>query len=450
MNKTVNTNIIIKIKKKSKKNKPTTLNINKSVVDTEKSNHTYYNKEMTEIKVFKLSNYNFNTKKNEEKNTVTLDHALSTINNKEDQNLHIKINPSLPCIAFGDIDYTTNETQIQTILEEISNDLNIPLSEFKLSHNQKEEYLTCHWSIPSYYTDIKTLKSIFSQDKYKSFIHIDANKKTHSQCDNNIYKSSPFRLPFQSANGKTIHKIIKGKAEDFIIHLIPTKSKKLIWVPEYKTLCSRDTLRFYKASKEGNGDTPHRTVVGGGIPKKCDTPFTINNKLNLDIMNEFYSIHFELGHFETFSDWFKLAYCGRHLNNTKEGYELFFKYSRLQKGYENEPEEHIKSHFYNGAYIEDFDEIVCLRNVRKLSKQKFYKFIDPLLKSSNILPSKHFNRRYIYPNETDGDYRDEIQKYNEFTDKLNPLKLMAISSPYGTGKTHTFKKLINNFDSVLF
>ena len=252
MNKTVNTNIIIKIKKKSKKNKPTTLNINKSVVDTEKSNHTYYNKEMTEIKVFKLSNYNFNTKKNEEKNTVTLDHALSTINNKEDQNLHIKINPSLPCIAFGDIDYTTNETQIQTILEEISNDLNIPLSEFKLSHNQKEEYLTCHWSIPSYYTDIKTLKSIFSQDKYKSFIHIDANKKTHSQCDNNIYKSSPFRLPFQSANGKTIHKIIKGKAEDFIIHLIPTKSKKLIWVPEYKTLCSRDTLR---------------PVVGGGTPK---------------------------------------------------------------------------------------------------------------------------------------------------------------------------------------
>jgi len=112
-------------------------------------------------------------------------------------------------------------------------------------------------------------------------------------------------------------------------------------------------------------------------------------------MNEFYSIHFELGHFETFSDWFKLAYCGRHLNNTKEGYELFFKYSRLQKGYENEPEEYIKSHFYNGAYIEDFDEIVCLRNVRKLSKQKFHKFIDPLLKSSNILPSKHFNRRYI-------------------------------------------------------
>jgi len=67
---------------------------------------------MTEYKVFKLSNYKFNTKSNEVKNAVTLDHAILAINNKEDQNLHLKINPTLPCILFGDIDYTTNETEI--------------------------------------------------------------------------------------------------------------------------------------------------------------------------------------------------------------------------------------------------------------------------------------------------------------------------------------------------
>ena len=42
MNKIVNTNIIIKIKKKSKKNKPTTLNIKKSVVDTFNKNGFIY------------------------------------------------------------------------------------------------------------------------------------------------------------------------------------------------------------------------------------------------------------------------------------------------------------------------------------------------------------------------------------------------------------------------
>ena len=242
------------------------------------------------------------------------------------------------------------------------------------------------------------------------------------------------------------------------------------FVPEYKHIDTNEIIGKYEMIKtEALTDMPDyayqycqeriKCCYGGGpvsnITKKKikvtlqqDRPET--NKLNLDIMNECYKIHFEANSFYGFSDWLKLGYCGRHCNNTEEGFQLFLKYSRLQKGYENEPEETIRSHFYNGQYILDFDEIGFLLQTRKKSKDKFLKYIDPLLKSSNTLPSKHFNRKYIYPNPTDSDYEPEIKKFNSFIDKSNPLKLLAFSSPYGTGKTHTFKKLIQNFESVLF
>jgi len=76
--------------------------------------------------------------------------------------------------------------------------------------------------------------------------------------------------------------------------------------------------------------------------KKYDCGSPQNNKLNLDIMNESYKIHFEANSFYGFDDWFKLAFCGRNINNTEEGFQLFLKYSRLQKGYENEAEENIR------------------------------------------------------------------------------------------------------------
>ena len=56
-----------------------------------------------------------------------------------------------------------------------------------------------------------------------------------------------------------------------------------------------------------------------------DRPET--NKLNLDIMNECYKIHYQANSFYDFASWLKLGYCGRHCNNTEEGFQLFLKYS---------------------------------------------------------------------------------------------------------------------------
>ena len=68
--------------------------------------------------------------------------------------------------------------------------------------------------------------------------------------------------------------------------------------------------------------------------------------------------------------WLKVLWVGRHLNNTEGSYKLFLKFSRMVKGRENEPEENIKSHFYqNNQYDKHFNEIAQLYNIRKVSKE---------------------------------------------------------------------------------
>ena len=67
----------------------------------------------------------------------------------------------------------------------------------------------------------------------------------------------------------------------------------------------------------------------------------------------------------------------------------------------------------------------------KLSKKKFIKEIDPLLygnKYENI--EIKFNSKYIYTPENEKIFNDFI---------TFKKKILAISSPYGTGKTYTFK-----------
>ena len=46
----------------------------------------------------------------------------------------------------------------------------------------------------------------------------------------------------------------------------------------------------------------------------------------------------------------------------------------------------------------------------------------------------------------DPDYKDAIQKFNDFRSLKGECELLALSSPYGSGKTYTFKQLLNAVD----
>ena len=365
------------------------------------------------IQIFKLDNYKNNSKQNLIKNLVSVDDAITTINNELDNNLHIQINPDIDCIVFGDIDYTTSTHEILMILKEISDDLKIPLNKFVITHNDKEDYITCHWSIPSYFTNIKTLKTIFSQDRYKKFIHIDSNNKEHKQCDNNIYKSQPFRLPYQSAHGKTIHKIITktGKAEDFIIHLIPKDSIKLNWV-------SVEEPKLYDAISD---------AYEGEIK-------TENELLNLLIHK-----------FKNYDDWVKMCWILKSLNYS---YDVFNEYSKYH------PEKYDESACikqWNYTKISKMTEGI-LHSMAKLDNpvrytelnitKQFYKK-DELPDNIKIID---MNREYLIDldntnlNKKDCVISEQIQKFNN-----ENIKSLNIKSPYDTGKTQLLKKYIQTF-----
>jgi len=85
-------------------------------------------------------------------------------------------------------------------------------------------------------------------------------------------------------------------------------------------------------------------------------------------MNVIYTIRYENGDLNNYDTWLKVIWVGRHLNNTEGSFKLFLKYSKMVKGRENEPEENIKSHFYQkNQYDKDFNEIAHLYDIRKVS-----------------------------------------------------------------------------------
>jgi len=103
----------------------------------------------------------------------------------------------------------------------------------------------------------------------------------------------------------------------------------------------------------------------------------------------------------------------------------------MVKGYENVSEDIEKSNFYQkNQYDKYFNEIAHLYNIRKVSKEKYIKEIDPLLNGNRFMSNcVKFNSKYIYTDENK----------NIFDEFVKSPSVIAISSPYGTGTTYTFK-----------
>ena len=169
----------------------------------------------------------------------------------------------------------------------------------------------------------------------------------------------------------------------------------------------------------------------------------INELFNLNIMNVIYEIHYKYGSLNNFKDWLGVCWIGRHLNNSDEGFKLFYNWSKKVKGYENEPEEIIKKHFFQqNQYDKNFNELAILYNTRKLSKEKYIKEIDPLLNGNKFEKNCiKFNSKYIYTEENKHIFNNFIEEEEQ---------IIALSSAYGTGKTYTFKQLIPKFNRIIF
>jgi hypothetical protein len=247
------------------------------------------------MSIVKITNYQYNKNLKE----VSFDDAVKAITNKQDLNLHAKIDDSKPCVLFGDIDYCKSTGEIMDILRDISQHLEIPVNKFVITKNEKDDgFITAHWSVPSYKTTIQTLKQIFKADTFKKY---------EKQVDNSVYKNGLFRLPYQTTQQKTTaHEIqtIKSKPCDFLPHYIPSNAK------EYY---------FSKNTEPEPEPTPE--------PKP-------ENKINLDDIKRIAEKLISINYFNGFDMWVKLGMIIYHETDGHiDGLDLFDELSQDIGGY---------------------------------------------------------------------------------------------------------------------
>ena len=167
------------------------------------------------------------------------------------------------------------------------------------------------------------------------------------------------------------------------------------------------------------------------------------NKFNLETMKIIYKIFLENELFNTYEGWRDIGYMSRHLNNSEEAFKLYDKFCRKVDGYENAPEIDNRKAFYGkNDYNENYDENGVLLKCKKLNFKKYKECLKQLHTSRYKNEINYIDTEFIYNKDT--------QKM--FDDWITEFKVLAIKSPYGTGKTYAFKKIMdkNIFKRVLF
>jgi hypothetical protein len=173
-------------------------------------------------------------------------------------------------------------------------------------------------------------------------------------------------------------------------------------------------------------------------------PDLIISKFDIKTMNSIYKILFNYKYFDTYENWYKVAYMGRHLNNTEKSFKLFDKYSRLVSidgvyKYENNDENINRKYFYgNGNYNINFDENGVLLLLSQLDINKYKKYFQHLYTSK-------YNDDVINKIDMKFLYEEDDKIFSEWI-TTPEIKTLCLKSPYGTGKTYAFKKIIEKYD----
>lgn len=217
------------------------------------------------------------------------------------------------------------------------------------------------------------------------------------------------------------------------------KSEELVDMPKYAKDYCKILIKLNSTKKEK--ETNNKII--SNVEKLIINPDIKIEKFNLDVMKTILKVFYENKFFEKYQDWRDVGYMCRHLNNTEEAFKLFDKYSRKVDKYKNVPEYNNRVCFYgNSQYNENFNPNGVLSKIALLNPEIYKKDLQFLKRTKYEKQIIKFNHQYIYNDKTEHIFKDWIKNY----------KALCIKSAYGTGKTFTFKKLIdiNNFERVLF
>ena len=234
----------------------------------------------------------------------------------------------------------------------------------------------------------------------------------------------------------------------------------LYYVPEYKHIETNEIYEYELVKSEKLIDVPQYVVdwcltiisVRKNEPKvrpikNCENIIIDSSieitKFSLQSMKIIYEIFSENKLFDTYEGWRDIGYMSRHLNNSEEVFKLYDSHCRDVSGYENAPETNNRTAFYGkNEYNDNYDENGALFKCKKLNLEKYKECLQHL----------HVSRYKNEINYIDTEFIYNKSSVHMFDDWLSNHKVLAIKSPYGTGKTYAFKKIMdkNKFKRVLF
>jgi hypothetical protein len=140
---------------------------------------------------------------------------------------------------------------------------------------------------------------------------------------------------------------------------------------------------------------------------------------------------FKLSHFNNYNEWFMMCFYIKHLNNTNQALDLFIKYSKKVLSYSNTPLYEYQKKWLSIKYTPSFDVSGFFYIARRENTHFFnkihFEWID--------IPKSLFNSIKI---------NSQYLQYHDLLSYHLDNKILAIKSPYGSGKTQFLSKLIDN------
>jgi len=137
-------------------------------------------------------------------------------------------------------------------------------------------------------------------------------------------------------------------------------------------------------------------------------------------------------HFSNYNEWFIIAFFIKHINSTIHALEVFIKYSKLIKEYENTPYEEYLTKWNTIKYDYTFDVIGLFFMARNNN-----------LKLFNTIKFEHIGllSNFFEPIIIDSQFLNYDTIANYHLDN----KIIAIKSTYGSGKTQILSKLFDEY-----
>jgi hypothetical protein len=247
-------------------------------------------------KIYEVPNYKFPPGQNR---AVNFSNALFSVSQQHDKHLHLYLDPTEPCMLFGDLDHIPTIDKYREIINMIKEEFGV--DSLVTSRSTDPTQISVHWSIPSLWTTMDVLKKIFSQPKFKEIGFVDTS----------VYRKGQFRLPYQTeASKKFVHEFAnKNDAKHFFVQNIDEKAKEFKYVDNVMVVAP-----------------PPPSPPSPPSPPPSNVR---HHDENLIILEQIIDAGL-LSHLSTsYEDWYKMGLAFKSI----EAYDLFIRFSETSTSY---------------------------------------------------------------------------------------------------------------------